>query len=264
MENRAYITVTTNKDYARGAVVLYESLKRVNSIYPLYVVIPASSQSKDTKDYLLEHNVLTIESEIIDDGVMNLGTSHWKETLFKLQVFQLIQFKKIVFLDTDMIVLNNIDSLMERPNISCVAAGKSLHPEWVDLNSGLMVIEPNKSDYDGLIKSIDKAFVKRQEQNEGFGDQDVIKYYFKDWKAKSECHLPETYNCMLGYAGVMKRRGMIKSIDDINVYHYTGKQKPWRGIKEKIIVMAKAIKRGRSISDIQAFCRYLKILKYVK
>ncbi|MCD7808592.1 MAG: hypothetical protein LUH02_04560, partial [Erysipelotrichaceae bacterium] len=123
----------------------------------------------------------------------NNKNSNWRETIFKIEVFNLIQFEKIVFLDADMIVLNNIDILFTKPHMSAVIAGKSLHKNWVSLNSGLMVIEPNSKDYRGMLDIVENVYNFRNANGLGFGDQDVIKAYYRNWTMLDYLHLDETY-----------------------------------------------------------------------
>ena len=188
---------------------------------------------------------------------------YWKETLFKLKVFDLTQFDKIVFLDGDMIVFKNIDHLFELPHMSCAAAGQELHKDWIKLNSGLMVIEPNHEEYLGLEKSIDKVYKERTDAGRGFGDQDVIQdYYDKLWFESDRLHLSSVYNTMLGYAGHLHKNGEISNINDIYVYHFTGRQKPWRNsLKEDAAIILKIMKRSNSRIDYEALKRYKQVLK---
>ena len=46
--------------------------------------------------------------------------------------------------------------------------------EWTSLNSGLMVIEPNEDDYNGLIKCCTDALEECLQNGRGFGDQDEL------------------------------------------------------------------------------------------
>jgi alpha-N-acetylglucosamine transferase len=72
------------------------------------------------------------------------GLSNWSATLAKLQVFGLTQYRRIVFLDSDMIALESLDHLFSTPHISAVITARSVPGEeekCSSLNSGLMVIE---------------------------------------------------------------------------------------------------------------------------
>ena len=68
-------------------------------------------------------------------------------TFTKLKIWTLTQFKKCVFLDADTLVLQNIDELFDRDELSAA-------PDigWPDcFNSGVFVFIPSMETYDSLI-----------------------------------------------------------------------------------------------------------------
>lgn len=165
----AYMTVLTNSGY-RGVEVLAKSLRLVDSKYDLFVLVPIGMKNLlsgfDTEKYHIRvKEVSNIELSEVDEQ------SYWKETIFKIKVFDAAEFEKIVFLDSDMVVLKNIDHLFDAPSLSAVPAGGVLHTDWANqLNSGLMVLEPNKRDYRGLCKLVLPTYKQRQEMGYDFGD----------------------------------------------------------------------------------------------
>ena len=243
-----------------GVIALDRSLRKVGSRYPLYCVVPENSEN-ELSDFLSNNGIRCIKQDALNNSVMQRENeiSYWKDTFFKLQVFKLLEFEKIVFLDSDMMVLKNVDDLFEYPHLSAAAAGIELHPTWTLINSGIMVIEPNLKDYKGLMNCIDSVYDERSKKGLGVGDQDVINRYFCDWINRKECHLSGVYNVMLGYAGLMLRSGSINTEDDIRIYHFTGKEKPWRGVRELLIVAIKALKRSHSLIDIHILSKYRKL-----
>ena len=50
-------------------------------------------------------------------------TAIWEFCLTKLRAFGLTQFKKIVFLDADIMVLKNLDQLFEKPPMTSALDG---------------------------------------------------------------------------------------------------------------------------------------------
>ena len=265
--NYAFITVLTNESYLGGVLVLSRSLQAVQSKYPLYVLLPSDSDPM-LKNALKKHNIQTLFRDQFSDDILRRDSnpqSYWRDTLFKLKVFQLTQFDKIICLDSDMVVMNNIDHLFQKAHMSCVAAGKVLHPDWIHLNSGIMVIEPSDTTYHELLRLVDPICTELINRGVGFGDQDIIAaYYDEKWINNLELQLPESYNCMLGYAGLLKKAGAIRSVDDIFIYHFTGRQKPWRNsLSEDAAILIKILKRSKSYSalDFQLFYRYKQLLR---
>jgi len=69
-------------------------------------------------------------------------------TFTKIHCWNLIQYRKCVFLDADTLVIQNCDELFERDELSAV-------PDigWPDcFNSGVFVFEPSRVTYEALLE----------------------------------------------------------------------------------------------------------------
>ena len=204
--DQCYVTICTNKKYLKGVLLLNESLKLVGSIYSLVCVVPNTIDEKIIT-YLHNKNidVKNVESNItINDNILNnnmqSNKEHWNETFFKFYVFGLIEFKKIVFLDADMVIMKNIDELFKKPHLTACCAGR-LYPgneDWKGINSGLMVIEPDKEITETLIEIL----YKTEDIFRGYGDQDIINRLYPDWHKQNELHLSEHYNLFYHYVNL--------------------------------------------------------------
>jgi len=113
MVDKAYVTILSDNSYINGVVVLDRSLKCVNSKYPLYCII-TEEVSEENRKVLSDLNIKIIEKDILIpkgqtednkvDVVESLLQSGWHKALVKLHIFGLTQFKKIVYIDSDIIV----------------------------------------------------------------------------------------------------------------------------------------------------------------
>lgn len=263
---KAYITILTGKNYLDGVRVLKESLSRTRPKYSFYVLVPNDINKELVKE-LEKSSINVLRTSPFGNEIMEKDNKidYWKNTLFKLKIFDLTKFEKIVFLDSDMVVFKNLDELFSLPHMSAVPAGRELHKNWTRLNSGLMVVEPNHNEYLNLVSVIDQVFMERQQQGLGVGDQDIINAYYQEWVNMKELQLNSVYNTMLGYAGYLKKAGIIENFSDIYVYHFTGKEKPWRNnITEDLVILLKILKRSKSKLDFLAFMRYKEILHSLK
>lgn len=234
---RAYITLLSNDAYLPGVQVLYRSLKAVGTKYPLYCVLSVSV-NQNTEQVLEKEGISCIrlfrsvvEQEVNPQGK---GFSHWNYTFDKLLVWGLTQFAKVVFLDSDMLIVRNIDHLFERDAFSAVAADHSFpgNELWTGgLNSGLMVIKPDRKIENGLLAMIKPTVDEARRDGRLVGDQDVVKFFLNDWNKQLSLHLDEGYNVFadhltyyihqLGYS----LKGMKGK--PIYVVHFIGKTKPW-------------------------------------
>ena len=258
--NIAYVTLITNENYLKGALTLAQSVKNTKTEIPFFVLVPEDIDSGVIEKLTL-NNVEYIKFTASETE--QVETNHyWKDTITKLRVFALTEFDKIVFLDADAIAFKNLDSLFEKPHLSAVAAGKELHPDWIYLNSGLMVIEPDIEHYNAMVSLIEEAHDECVKEGKPFGDQDVISKFYSDWHKKEDLHLHSAFNVLLGYGGILKKARVIDGFSDIYFYHFTGKQKPWGNFRDRVIVLLKLLRRSpvRNI-DLKAYMEYRKILK---
>lgn len=237
----AYITLLSNKDYLEGVLVLDKSLKKVNSKYPLYCVL-----SKDITDDVI--NVLRLRginyillSKKVFCGNVSSNTkrdtwdfSNWNYTFDKICIWGLKQFEKIVYLDSDMLIIRNIDHLFEYKTFTASLAG-ALFPTNHNIsimNSGLMVVVPDENVEREMLLIAEKLIPEMQSKNLPLGDQDIINAYFPGWFEHKDLILDDGYNLYAHYLQYYMRyekyslmRG--KSYKPIYVVHFVGKEKPW-------------------------------------
>lgn len=222
-----YVTVLNGEAYYPGLCALYYSLKRVRSQYGLTVLIPDTSSDR-LREKLKSLGVSTLEVPLLElnKEMHNANPmAHWSNTFFKLQIFNLTQFDKIVYLDLDMIVLQNIDDLFEKKHMSAVAAGKCIYDDWkYGLNSGMLVVEPNQTEYKEILECIVPVCEKLLQEGRGFGDQDILKHYYSDWYERKGLSLDEIYNTLFCCVEEVSKLYGMKSI---RIFHYAEAQKPW-------------------------------------
>lgn len=217
---QAYVSLVTNDDYGNGAIVLGKSLKKTKTSKQLVLMVTQGvSQAK--RSQLGEIWDKLVDITLIDSGdTENLVLLERPElgcTFSKIRAWKLTEFEKCVFLDADTLVLQNIDDLFERDELSAV-------PDvgWPDcFNSGVFVFKPSDTTYAGLL---DHA--KRYGSFDG-GDQGLLNEFFSNWNTQDITHrLPFVYNTVstasYTYTPAFKRYGK-----DIKIVHFLGSSKPW-------------------------------------
>lgn len=230
------MTLLSNSDYYEGVLLLKRALSDVSAIYPLYCMLSADVEDK-IKSALETEGVKCVRlgNRVVDEYSNRGGQSfsYWSHTFDKLQVWGLVQFKKLVFVDSDMLVRRNLDFLFDMEPFTAVSADCSYPTdrEWRGLNSGLMVIEPNK-DIENELCRLAPIVVSEFRSNGRFvGDQDVINRYIPSWHEKKELHLDEGFNLFATYlTSYISERGFSWSGQDgkpISVVHFIGRRKPW-------------------------------------
>ena len=232
---KAYITLLSSRNYLPGVFALANSLRVVNSVYPLVCALSKSIGTEIEED-LENQGIKSIrlnEDVVSSDANPEKATfSHWNFTFDKLQVWGLDGFEKLIFLDSDMLVLRNIDHLFEKEAFAAVCAGKSYpgHEGWNSLNSGLVVICPDKDVKQALMELTTSVISKFRTMNQLVGDQDILHEYLPDWKDEKHLHLDEGYNMFADYlTWYIKHKGYAINGKGKPIYviHFIGKLKPW-------------------------------------
>jgi glycogenin len=236
----SYLTVLSTDDYLPGVLVLHRSLLEQDVKYPLHVMVTAGVSS-ECELVLAQHGIgiIRVDKQFnlppeIQQQNLRSNLSHWNNTLDKLYMFNLVQFDKVVYLDCDMLVLENLDVLFNHPHMSAVVAGKHYpgNQEWNTLNSGLLVFEPQVGLADNIVGILPEVLKTKNV----FGDQDLIQEFYSDWPSHDELRLDDKYNIFYNYLPHYIRNLGYKinqpSHDfNIAVIHFAGPVKPWTSPK---------------------------------
>ncbi len=261
--NYTFATLLSSSSYISGVLVLYRSLKKYgNTKYPFLCVCSRNISEKDTNILKKEGISCKRLSKSAIEGVEIPNAdnySHWNFTFDKLLLWSLVEYDKIVFLDSDMIVLNNIDELFEKKAFSAVQAGYLQNNLWVRLNSGLIIIEPNNNICQQLLRQLPLTIAQFTNKGRNVGDQDVINDFVPDWPQKNELHLLEGYNLFFKYVTYYHRIFNFKYNHDIKVIHFIGNKKPWHdtGLAYLIQLIRCAIKNPYGLKAYRMYHQLL-------
>lgn len=238
----AYVTVLSTDNYLPGVLALDESLRLCKSAYPLHVLV-GSGVSESVHDALAKAGIPTIRlppidipEEIRQANLTSDHHRHWAGVFEKLFVFSLCRFHKLVLLDSDMIVIKNIDELFGKPHMSAVIADIGPGREDShDLNAGLIVIEPAADLTDRLIALLPEVFEQETRWRRAagrppsMGVQSVINTFWHDWITRPELRLDRKYNVIANNLDYFVRSlgYRWRGSDGIHVLHFIGEVKPW-------------------------------------
>jgi len=111
------------------------------------------------------------------------------------------QFDKIIFLDADIMVLKNLDNLFECPHMTSAIDGEyfNLWPQDPHFNSGILVIEPNESEYNKLIDYITNFSFDKWNKYQCIADQELLNLCYPEWVNNSALHLNKYYDVFAPY-----------------------------------------------------------------
>jgi len=243
---KSYVTLLSSKNYLKGVLVLNQSLKSVGSKYPLIVLMSREFYNSYIEVVTIfklnniAYQILDTSFTLPESISQKIHSKRWINTFDKLHVFGLTSFNKIVFLDSDMLVVKNIDHLFEKNHLSFATASEQVSgcEDWTLPNSGMMVIKPEKD----LPEKVFNIWPQVQSKKSDFSDQDLIHQYFAGIiQRDQQWRVPAIYNCFVFLIDkVVKERKYNLRISNpdkatISVLHFAIKERPWLMSKKEII-----------------------------
>jgi alpha-N-acetylglucosamine transferase len=146
-ERCAWLTLICNDEYLFGILALVRSLKRSKTIYPLVILIVEDNVSKEVEQQIINEgcSIKHIQGLYPKEDSSNLAFQRLIFAWTKLRAFEMTDIAdKCVFLDSDMIVLQNLDELFQledNPDFAavqtciCNSAKTTDYPEyWKPIN----------------------------------------------------------------------------------------------------------------------------------
>ncbi|KNE60237.1 hypothetical protein AMAG_05650 [Allomyces macrogynus ATCC 38327] len=216
---KAWVTLLTSDAYADGALVLATSLRAVGTQYPI-MCLHTNHVRAHTRTRLAAafDRVIPVGPIFVDDPRLALlnGRPELRTSFTKLRAWTLTQFEKLVFLDADTLVVQNLDDLMDRPELSAAPdAG------WPDMfNSGVFTLVPSIDTYRAL-----RAHLREHGSIDG-GDQGLLNAYFGEaWRVDPARRLPFTDN-MTPTANYMYLPALRAFASSVRVLHFIAPPPP--------------------------------------
>lgn len=153
----AFVTLLTSDSYLAGALVLAKSLRSTKTQYPIIVLVTPESVSTQCVQILYKTFDQVVFVPVIKSNQMLqlslLGRKELDITFTKMHAWNpdLIAYDRIVFLDADVLILENVDVLFEYVD-GDVAFAAAPDVGWPDcFNSGVFVTKPGKALFDALV-----------------------------------------------------------------------------------------------------------------
>lgn len=197
-----------------------------------HVALVASDMKKKDKklleEWLGQDNVIQVNEGIIRNQVPD---GVWGQVFSKLEFFNLTQFDKVIGLDNDIFIRQNIAHWFDYPAPAATQARGTI--EW---NSGAMVIEPNTEMYEKLLEYIPKTrrFKPPDDKgidtwNSGQGHQGFLSAFFSS-NVTSDTIFTMNYGSSVLSSDLMEQRPNAyfwryrrSSIETVHLTH-----KPWK------------------------------------
>jgi len=228
---QCYMTLVMSDNYLPGAMVLGHSLIDAGCKKELVALVTLNTLSVDVVDelkvccplyYAAPNASQTIYRLLPVDRIANpkpanlflMGRPDLLFVFTKIALWRQTEYSKVVYLDADIVVLQNLDHLFDL-DVSFAAA-----PDigWPDaFNTGFMVLSPSMSEYWALL-----ALAQSGDSFDG-ADQGLLNQYYQH---KSWHRLSFTYNCTPN-AEYQWEPAYRYHKSNIKAVHFIGKDKPW-------------------------------------
>lgn len=244
----AFITFLAGTgDYVKGVVGLAKGLRKVKSAYPL-VVAMLPDVPEEHREILRSQGCILHEIEPIypPENEVQFAMAYYVINYSKLRIWNFEEYKKMIYLDADIQVFENIDHLFDTPDgyfyatMDCFCEKTWSHtlqfkvgycqqcpdrvPWPVDMgspppfyfNAGMFVFNPSRSTFDKLLEVLYATPVT------SFAEQDFLNMFFE----KVFKPLPLEFNLVLA---MLWRHPENISVEKVKVAHYCAAgSKPWR------------------------------------
>lgn len=246
---RAYVTfLAGNGDYVKGVVGLAKGLRRTKTVYPLVVAVLPDVPEEHRR--ILESQgciVREIEPIYPPENQTQFAMAYYVINYSKLRIWEFVEYSKMIYLDGDIQVYDNIDHLFDSADgyfyavMDCFCektwsnspqykAGYCQQcPEKVKwdqqelgpppplyFNAGMFVFEPNLPTYHHLLETLSLTTPTL------FAEQDFLNMYFNSIYVP----IPPIYNLVLA---MLWRHPENIDLDQVKVVHYCALgSKPWR------------------------------------
>ncbi|KAL1341373.1 hypothetical protein HN51_027846 [Arachis hypogaea] len=246
--NRAFVTfLAGNGDYVKGVVGLAKGLRKTKTMYPLVVAVLPDVPEEHRK-ILISQGCIVREIEPVypPENQTQFAMAYYVINYSKLRIWEFVEYSKMIYLDGDIQVFENIDHLFDLPdNYFYAVMDCFCEPTWghtsqykigycqqcpdkvqwpkdfgpkppLYFNAGMFVYEPNLVTYHDLLKTLQVT------KPTSFAEQDFLNNYFKD-KYKP---ISNVYNLVLA---MLWRHPENVELDKVKVVHYCAAgSKPWR------------------------------------
>ncbi|PIA36439.1 hypothetical protein AQUCO_03400370v1 [Aquilegia coerulea] len=228
--SEAYATLLYGDEFLLGVRVLGKSIRESGSTKDMVVLV--SDGVSDYAKKLLQADGWIVEMISLLANPNQVRPTRFWGVYTKLKIFNMTNYKKVVYLDADTIVVKNIDDLFKCGKF----CGNLKHSER--MNSGVMVVEPSKETFNDMISKVTTL------PSYTGGDQGFLNSYFTGFASarlfepnlspdvRNSRPVPEMerlstlYNADVGlYA--LANKWMVDE-KELRVIHYTlGPLKPW-------------------------------------
>ncbi|CAI9102233.1 OLC1v1000472C1 [Oldenlandia corymbosa var. corymbosa] len=164
----AYVTVIhSSEDYVCGAIVLGQSIIQTKTKRDMILLADTTISHKSLRGLKAAGWKIKLIERIRSPNAEKDAYNEYNYS--KLRIWQLIKYDKVIFIDSDLLVLQNLDEYFSYSQLSAARNGRHI------FNSGVMVIEPSRCTFETMMS---KRFSIVSYNG---GDQGFLNEIFRWW-----------------------------------------------------------------------------------
>lgn len=200
----AYFMLHTNDDYLKWMIVLEMSMRDVRTITKRVCMVDpkVSSMTRSILSGVLGFELLVMEDMSLESYPnFEPRYSRWTDTLYKLQYYNRLDYKRIVTLDSDMLMLHPIDDLFDRRRYSQEFYGTpdplnvKICTARDNFNAAVQVIEPSAIHFNALMEMLTTGNETYQSVDQTMATQYWNKFYNNTIPMLDEKYMAFYYRC---------------------------------------------------------------------
>ncbi|XP_020588360.1 galactinol synthase 2-like [Phalaenopsis equestris] len=248
VQRGAFVTfLAGDGDYVNGVVGLAKGLRKVRSAYPLIVAVLTDVPASHRRELELQGCIIReIDPVHPPPNQTRFAMAYYVINYSKLRIWDFVEYKKMVYLDADIQVFDNIDNLFELPDgyfyavMDCFCEKTWSHSKQYEIgycqqcpdrrpwpvaelgpppslyfNAGMFVFEPSVSTGKSLLSTLEITTPTL------FAEQDFLNMYFRNIYKP----IPLEYNLVMA---MLWRHPEKVDLQKVKVVHYCAAgSKPW-------------------------------------
>ena len=218
----AAVVTLWSDSYSQGVLTLSFSLRQHSPSIPLILLYFDDRVSNDSLQTLAPLISAFVPVNRIEPPTPPT-TPHFRDNFARLAIFRMTEFQRILFLDGDCLVVNDVSCLLHIPKelglcaVTDVADGL-YRPTF---NAGVMTVVPSLQVFrDLMVHMVDSTFYDTQ-----MAEQGLLNSFF----GRNHTRLPTSFNLNLALWHMPEDLAFYRQ--DEKIIHYT-LHKPWAGASE--------------------------------
>ncbi|KAI6768638.1 hypothetical protein HG531_010827 [Fusarium graminearum] len=160
----AYTQYVTNSEYLCNSVMFFEALDRLSSqadrvmMYPSKMFMSENDTSRDIELLVKARDEYNVKLVPITVQHKDNADATWADSFTKLLAFNQTQYSRVLSIDSDAMILQNMDELFLLPPAP-VAMPRAywMLPDADMLSSQVILIQPSKTEFSRVQARIDSA-----------------------------------------------------------------------------------------------------------